>query len=1596
MAAFNALGTVLGLLGGTKQARHNPIFTYTGTPGVNPRAAIVKRSTPASLLLRDLIDRSGYAPGSQPGVVPAQVAAVAPASTNTGNILGGVHDVEDYDPANIRDHLRDSATLDGITNPVEDLVDSIGAIQSHVLRSMPGFTQDRLDILLGEILTGKTFSTTTLPAKARAAIANDAPYDALLILLRQPRVRRLLYYVLAKTGPFDHLQRAVLPTQLFYTTNTYQNVNRLTLDWYQLSGNQVLSETQFYERMGDAFEHLPVSHATEAEVNAWIQARAAVLGNLVHHRGLLGLWMDMQSPTLMALAMRVVYSITKFMTYSARIEHGLPPPTVRMRLDVATVRTITQNNTDVTRVFFSSVPASNNATDDLKYNLFTDIDEARTSIIQALYSPFLYEHGAYNIVYNQQLGVGIPGTTTIRDSEEAIRYDLDRAVVRDLFISVDSEEYTTQLPAGVQGVAIPVPVVYSEAGRLGTLRALNLLQGLQAYRMPPALWSVYSTMLLNVPSYPGQNLCVMDAFVYMRMIQTERVRNSDPYRERRALFQEVAIPFVRDLRERLGLAEPPGSNLLLTLAACLSLNEEYFGDHRDVDADLDSVTVVFFAGEKKGFEYPALKITWSEELIDYGLEVPEPSDPLEDEADEAQLFQWLQYLVQQSSGAWYQHDLVKHVRIETVTMDTLADWELVLVYFKGHLEVGQWSNVRTCAGSCNVVAPQVKAVRKSKRMMDLLEAHPPPPFVLKPIEWDDRRVETARLQEARRQRSPHKTARVWGVFDPLTQRDCFSADLETGSCSRCSKVKSAEVQHAYCLAVSWGTRPEQGRVFSGEECPLRAKGMQATFDNFDGCITQFLRWVKDELGAWEQEKPNHHAPAPLVRRVFYWFNGGRFDLYFVLQALMFWNVGRVQLMMSNNSIVRMDWMDTVEFLDMYRILPGGTLDELYSEMEPSINPAVPRPDTGKWKAYPYGWMNRPLNFHASIEDMMAADASVWGNKWATGKPHPTLTIGEVNGAWWRDHIDATGYHHQQHMETYCLSDVLILQMMVYAWICQMAQGFVGDRMYNLSGCMTASNAAFQMFRQAFLQEEYTSPNLALSLPWKDPLFPDQRVTLVRLLHESLKGGVVAVFNHGKVPLSVQAQWQAAGQKMLYAMYDVNSMYPYVMNKEEMPVELIGVEELGTEDTPYEFSDWREIVSSNLYWAAVQYLPKDSGIMIRYGGYQVSCSYIPLYYEDPSNKGHSTLSMIFGCELIQAMKQGARVWTRGMLVFRTAPMFKEFIEVLYEKRLKAKAAGNHAEQLLCKLSMNGSYGKTCQAFQAKNVIATDLLTSPCEKEEDVVVGVNELPTTYGVKPNYLMEVFETQHSYVGNFVAVGAYITACARTHLLKVIHAVKECRDAVGNPVMVHYADTDSIAVVDFDYESEDAPAVNKAFAAEYLDKKKLGCLKLEGDKCDWVLFAMKKLYFMHFYQPETDTLHSCFDDPAQQHAKMQHFEAQMKLKETYWEDRDGSFKMAHKGLPSTIPLEAYTSAMKGDKYDVKMPLTFRRSIKHGILKEVDWYRKVSFGSVTRQPPNALGFLEPWETLEQFWVHVQAQKKAAFVGLMAYRDGALSSIPEEQ
>jgi hypothetical protein len=262
-----------------------------------------------------------------------------------------------------------------------------------------------------------------------------------------------------------------------------------------------------------------------------------------------------------------------------------------------------------------------------------------------------------------------------------------------------------------------------------------------------------------------------------------------------------------------------------------------------------------------------------------------------------------------------------------------------------------------------------------------------------------------------------------------------------------------------------------------------------------------------------------------------------------------------------------------------------------------------------------------------------------------------------------------------------------------------------------------------------------------------------------------------------------------GDKKFLSVFDVNSLYPFVMKQHEYPDKFLKWAKGKKAFNKYEMGIWRckVKVPSDMYMPilAIKY---NDRLVFPVGEFEGYWTKFELCY-----------AMSHGCEVTE--------YIEGAIFENAGGMFKNFVETLYNMRLEAKEKDDNVTQMTMKLLMNSCYGRMGINKDRAKIIIDDGYYAKVKFIADIQTSHGSI--RLAEKADKATELFSNP--------AIACFVTSYARVHLHK------QCVD-VGVE-SVYYVDTDSCFT-----------------DKEMKTGKELGAMKLEY-KCRSACFLLPKTY---------------------------------------------------------------------------------------------------------------------------------------------------------
>lgn len=354
---------------------------------------------------------------------------------------------------------------------------------------------------------------------------------------------------------------------------------------------------------------------------------------------------------------------------------------------------------------------------------------------------------------------------------------------------------------------------------------------------------------------------------------------------------------------------------------------------------------------------------------------------------------------------------------------------------------------------------------------------------------------------------------------------------------------------------------------------------------------------------------------------------------------------------------------------------------------------------------------------------------------------------------------------------YCRNDVRVLVEAMRRYVAFLHTYDLGTFAHTLAG------QSLNAFRHRFMAHD---------------IFIHTRKDAVDVEREGYYGGRVEMYRRNKLPAQT------------YTYVDINSAYPAVMRDGTYPTAFEGIETNVTRERV------RSLLSDKLLMAQVVVRTKQPLFPLRTEGRLIF----------PVGEFATALATP---ELRMALDRGLLVSIDRLTIYKGEPIFRTFVDEMYELRKDAKIKKDELWNELLKRMMNSLFGK----FGQHNYEWTDLLVQ--EGKPDGIWRELDKDTmrvrTFRRLGGILSERSNKSEGY-NSFVAIAAHVTSASRILLLRYIEAAGWDH--------TYYCDTDSLIV--------DETGI--ANLAPYLDPSELGKLKVERTATDVRLLAPKNYTF--------------------------------------------------------------------------------------------------------------------------------------------------------
>lgn len=374
---------------------------------------------------------------------------------------------------------------------------------------------------------------------------------------------------------------------------------------------------------------------------------------------------------------------------------------------------------------------------------------------------------------------------------------------------------------------------------------------------------------------------------------------------------------------------------------------------------------------------------------------------------------------------------------------------------------------------------------------------------------------------------------------------------------------------------------------------------------------------------------------------------------------------------------------------------------------------------------------------------------------------------------------------------YCATDVAITRRAVLELICFIKENNLGKF------SLTAAGLAYNTYKHRFMYY---------------PLAIHDNQKVLKLERASYYGGLVNNFYIGRIE-----------RKKIYKL-DVNSLYPYVMLN-NYPTKLLH------KDYQIEPKRLYKNMRKEAAVACVELVTTDNTYPRRVNKKLVEAS------------GHY-MAVLCGAELKHALACDEVQWVHFVAYYESKPIFKDYVEYFYAKRMEAKQKGDDVHQLFLKLLLNSLYGKFGQRSYdwvelnvpiIKMLYGMEGVTVPEMYKDKLVQPTNPYTQSVWIPQDYpgtlairslggLTQVRVPIGEHQESMPIVAAYVTSYARQYLRELINLA--CKENV------YYCDTDSIFCSQQGFNNLDK--------AGYINPIRLGALKIEGVETSAEFFGPK------------------------------------------------------------------------------------------------------------------------------------------------------------
>lgn len=343
------------------------------------------------------------------------------------------------------------------------------------------------------------------------------------------------------------------------------------------------------------------------------------------------------------------------------------------------------------------------------------------------------------------------------------------------------------------------------------------------------------------------------------------------------------------------------------------------------------------------------------------------------------------------------------------------------------------------------------------------------------------------------------------------------------------------------------------------------------------------------------------------------------------------------------------------------------------------------------------------------------------------------------------------------LKSYCYRDVEITQKFILEWIKFLRDNDLGNFQYTLA------SQSFSSFRHRFMKTDIGIHNI---------------ISAIELERKSYRGGRNEVFRFGKN----------------YAyIYDVNSMYPYVMTCNRYPTKIIGFYPRGN------IGSIERALKSNFGIIADVDISTTENVI----GLKQDRLIFPV---------GEFRCQITTPEIEYLLKNGHKITkVHNYAIYEMDYIFSDFVDFFYNERLKAKNDNNEIKSYMFKILLNSLYGK----FGQKINNWLEIGNYEPENQVDRLEYIYNVDTKqHSILKYYGGKIYKNDGYVEGynSFVAIPSFVTSYSRIYLYELMK--------IANKENVLYCDTDSLFLT--------VDGHNNIKDTNYVDDKRLGALKFE------------------------------------------------------------------------------------------------------------------------------------------------------------------------